>query len=151
MSMKVVVLAFTVLTALSFASFFLFFNPPAPGMRGLKTSGSRDAAQKILDSWGEDGRAVARRNLAFDWFFIALYTTLWITAGMYLGGWAWVFSAIGVAGTIADLLENRGLWVILHGNTSDSAAALSKTMLPINFSCFVIAAVGLLAVALLKR
>lgn len=121
-------------------------------MSGFKTSGSRAAAQDILDKkWGEDGQKTARRNLRFDWFFIILYTTLWITAGSYLGGWAYAFAAIGVAGAIADVIENRCLLIMLNGNTSESAARLCKIMLPINFSCFVIAALGLLALAFLKR
>ena len=144
-----------VLTVISFGCFYAFFNPK-PKMQTFKRAGSRTEAQRIWDEWGKDGQAKARRNLAFDWLFILIYSTMWISGAMYLGPLvdatlrvpAMLFAGIGLAGALCDIVENTCLWIMLHGNASETAPRICKRVVPINVGLFFVAAAYFLAAAI---
>jgi hypothetical protein len=151
MSEHTVLTVLATLTVLAFFSFYVFFNPGKPSMQQFKRSGSRAAAQQILDQWSDAQKKKARANLAFDWFFIALYSATWIVAGLYFRGWACAFTLIGLAGAVCDVIENSCLHKMLNGNQSDSAPRICRTVMPLNIGLFMIAAVGLVAYCCLHR
>jgi len=144
-----------ILTVISFICFYAFLNPK-PKMQAFKRSGSKKAAQEILEAWGSEGQAKARHNLTFDWFFILIYSTMWVSGAMYLGPLvdatlrvpAMLFAGIGLAGALCDVIENTCLWTMLHGNASDTAPQTCKRIAPINVALFFTAAVYFMIAAL---
>jgi hypothetical protein len=144
-----------VLTVISFICFYAFFNPK-PTMQMFKRSGSKEAAQEILDAWGSEGLAKARHNLAFDWFFILIYSTMWVSGALYVGPLvdatlrapAMLFAGIGLAGALCDVIENACLRTMLHGNGSDTAPRTCKRLAPINVALFLVTALYFLTAAI---
>lgn len=131
------------LAILNLAAFYLFFNPGTPSMAKFKQAGTPTKVNEILRQWGEAGLTKARRNLAVDWIFILIYSTMWIAAARYfeprVGTSANVFAAIGLLGAIADVIENACLASMLKGNPSDATTKLCKRAMPINLTLFGIA------------
>jgi hypothetical protein len=151
MSVRAVLIGSFVLSIILFASFFLFLNPKNPSNRDFKRSGTKKQVDTYLASWGPAGIALAKRNLAVDWLFIAVYCTLWISAGLYFHGRApfpsLLITAIGLLGALFDIAENICLWMMLHGNTSEVAPAVCARVMQANFLCFVLALIGLIIAA----
>lgn len=146
-------------TALMFASFYVFFNPK-PSMQSFKRSGSREAAAKILQTWEANGSLrTARANLTFDWFFIAAYSTLWISAALYLGRnadprlhvLALLIAATGIAGAICDVVENLALREMLYGNASESAPVRCRAVMPWNVGLFAVTLTCVVVAAVIRR
>jgi hypothetical protein len=148
MTAQTIFYAAFVLTVISFVCFYAFFSPK-PNLEKFKRAGSRKAAAEILHEWGEHGLTLARRNLAFDWFFILIYSTMWISGAIYLGPRvdaklhvpAMLFAAIGLAGALCDVIENLCLRKMLYGNDSESAPRLCARVMRMNIALFAIAAV----------
>ena len=146
-----------VLTVISLGGFYALFNPK-PSMTVFKRVGSREDAQKIWNAWEAEGQTKALRNLAFDWLFILIYSTMWISGAMYLGPLvdaklrvpAMLFAGIGLAGALCDIIENACLWIMLHGNDSETAPQICKRVMPINVGLFFTAAVYFLIAAIVS-
>jgi hypothetical protein len=144
-----------VLTLISIVCFYAVFKPK-PSMTAFKRAGSQEDAQKIWDDWGAAGQTKALRNLTFDWFFILIYSTMWVSGAMYLGPLidaklrvpAMLFAGIGLAGALCDIIENACLWIMLHGNDSETAPRTCKRVMPINVGLFFLAAAYFLTAAI---
>src|SRR5258708_3423288 len=99
-----------------------FFNPAQGTNQHLKQAGSANGVNDILGKWGQSGQEAARRNLGLDWVFIAVYAATWIAAGRNFWPtllWTKVAVGVGLAGAVADIVENVCLWMLLHGNVTD--------------------------------
>jgi hypothetical protein len=134
-----------VLTALGFIAFWTLLNVHDPSNRQFKQSGTRQQAGTYVAQWRESGQLrKANRNLAVDWLFIALYSATWISGGLWLYSCgskiALLFTAIGLLGAIADVVEDICLWIMLHGNASELAPRVCVQAMRVNFACFAIAA-----------
>lgn len=144
LTLRTVLIASVIAVAIFIWMFFAALDPGKPSNRQFKQSGSRKAAADILDAWGSDKLEIARRNLAVDWLFIAVYSTMWISAGLYFAQRtdatlrlpALLFTAVGLAGAICDVCENTCLWFMLHGNESALAPGICAKVMPVNVGCF---------------
>jgi hypothetical protein len=134
------------------ASFFIWLDPSklGPNMKSnqdLKRAGTREEVDKILNGWKDAGVRLARTNLAVDWLFIVAYSTLWITAALYLGTRAEpklhvpavAFAAVGLFGAFFDAIENVCLYLMLHGNASTLAPKVCAVVRPLNVAMFFLA------------
>jgi hypothetical protein len=148
MTAQTVFLAAFVLTVICFVCFYAFFNPK-PKVEAFKRAGSQEAASRILDQWGARGLTLARRNLAFDWFFILIYSTMWVAGAFYFSPRvdaklhvpAMLFAGIGLAGALCDVIENLCLRTMLYGNGSESAPHVCGRVTYFNIALFAIAAI----------
>jgi hypothetical protein len=119
---------FVALVALTLGFGRIMGPPPktgaAPcGIVSLEFAGSTDKVRRILESWGEEGKAKALRNTRLDYAFLLLYSTT-IAAGCLWGSgvfgrWdreAGVVLAWGqVLTALLDATENVALLRILEG------------------------------------
>lgn len=144
-ALRTVLIASVIAVAAFICAFYALLDPGKPSNLEFKQSGSREAAGDILRQWGAAGKVgVARRNLAVDWLFIAVYSTLWISAGLYFAHRtdailrlpALFFTGVGMAGAMCDVCENLCLWFMLHGNESALAPRICAKAMPINVGCF---------------
>ena len=128
-----------------------WFNPAQATNQQLKQAGSASGVKSILTAWGDAGQEVARRNLMLDWLFIAVYAAMWIAAGRYFWPdrpWTKLAVIIGLAGALADIVENICLWMLLHGQVTDKVAQTCKQASSINVILFFLAALYFMAAAI---
>jgi len=120
-----------------------YFNPAQATNQQLKQAGSAKGVEAIFGQWGEAGKEIARRNLMLDWLFIAVYAAMWIAAGRHFWPelvWTKIAVGLGLAGAVADIVENVCLWMLLHGNVTDKIAQNCKQAASINVPLFFLAA-----------
>jgi hypothetical protein len=132
---------------------FPFFNPAQATNQELKQAGSAEGVNAMLAKWGPSGQEAARHNLALDWFFIIVYTAMWIAAGRHFQPnviWTKVAVAAGVAGAIADVVENVSLWMLLHGTVTNKIAETCKQASTINFALFFLTALYFISAAIVS-
>jgi hypothetical protein len=130
---------------------FPFFNPAQATNQHLKQAGSATGVNDILAKWGEAGQEAARRNLALDWLFIVVYAATWIAAGRhFLPNLIWTKCAVGVglAGAVADIVENVCLRMMLHGDVTDRVAQTCKQASSINVALFFLTALYFMVAAI---
>jgi hypothetical protein len=119
-----------------------FFNPAQATNQQLKQAGSAERVEKIFKQWGEPGKQTARRNLMLDWLFIAVYVAMWLAAGRNVWPqllWTKIAVAAGLAGAIADIVENVHLHMLLNGNVTDKIAQTCKLASTVNVALFSVA------------
>ena len=108
-----------------------------PGIIPFELAGSPEAAERIMEQWGEDGRAAARESLRLDFLFLCAYT------GLNVLGCAWArdqlddrgWSSLADAGAVVvpgqlvagacDAVENASLLGVLAGR-SDRLPAVAR-------------------------
>lgn len=118
-----------------------------PGIVAYELAGTAERADTILEAWGDDGRALARRSLILDFAFLFTYGTFLFLAGCALGdalprtavfprllahgayGFAWA----GVAAAALDGLENIALLIMLGQGGSTLLSALAYTAASLKF------------------
>lgn len=128
-----------------------YFNPAQATNEELKQAGTATKAHEILRQWGDRGLTAARRNLTLDWFFIAVYVLTWIAAGRHFLphlGLTKIAVAAGVAGALADIVENIALWKMLHGNVTPEIAQTCEIASKINVAFFLVAALYFMGAAI---
>ena len=128
-----------------------FFNPAQATNQHLKKAGTAEGVKDILAKWGASGQEAARRNLMLDWLFIAVYAAMWIAAGRHF----WPERVLtkfavtaGLAGAVADIVENVCLWMLLHGNVTDKIAQTCKQASSINVTLFFLTALYFMVAAI---
>lgn len=119
-----------------------FFNPAQATNQQLKQAGSAEGVKKIFAQWGEAGKRTARRNLMLDWLFIAVYVAMWLAAGRNF--WPQLLLtkiavAAGLAGALADIVENVHLRMLLNGDVTDKIAQTCKLASSVNVALFSLA------------
>jgi hypothetical protein len=135
-----IVFVATLVIALLFNS--PFFNPAQATNQQLKQAGSAKGVEEIFRRWGEAGKQVARRNLMLDWLFIVVYVAMWIAAGRNFWPqlvWTKIAVGAGLAGAIADIVENLHLRILLQGDVTDRIAHGCKVASSINVALFSVA------------
>jgi hypothetical protein len=113
-------------------------NETAPqGIVSFEFAGTVDAAQRMMDSWGPQGRISAGLSLGFDYLFLVVYA-LCIALGCVLISRAMqyrikIFVPIGAIlawaqflAAILDAIENFALIRVLFGATVDLWPALAR-------------------------
>ena len=85
-----------------------------PGIVPFELAESTREADRILRSWGETGRAAARRSLQWDFAFIVAYVLMLAAAALYVAaradraglGWlAYAASVAAIGAILAGLLD----------------------------------------------
>ena len=134
---------------------FWCLDPASPSNREFKRSRTQAGVETNLAKWGPHGIAIAKRNLALDWLFIVIYSTMWISGALYfvqrdpaLRLPAFIVAAIGIAGALCDVVENICLYLMLHGNTAERAPEVCNRVAPINFWLFAITGIGFIVIAI---
>jgi hypothetical protein len=130
---------------------FPFFNPAQATNQHLKQAGSAQGVNDILAKWGEAGQEAARRNLALDWLFIVVYAATWIAAGRHFWPnhiWTKFAVGAGLAGAVADIVENVCLRTLLQGNVTDKIAQTCKQASSINVALFFLTALYFMVAAI---
>ena len=113
-------------------------NETAPqGIVSFEFAGTVDVAQRMMDSWGPQGRISAGLSLGFDYLFLVVYA-LCIALGCVLISRAMqyrvkIFVPIGAIlawaqflAAILDAIENFALIRVLFGATVDLWPALAR-------------------------
>ena len=118
-----------------------------PGIIAYELAGTAERVDTILEAWGSEGRAVARRNLILDFAFLFTYGLFLFLAGRALGetlpkpaafsrflshgahGCAWA----GAAAAALDALENTALLVMLGRGGSTLLSAMAYTAAALKF------------------
>jgi hypothetical protein len=130
---------------------FPFFNPAQATNQHLKQAGSARAVEEIFKQWGEPGKQTARRNLMLDWLFIIVYAAMWIAAGRHFWPqliWTKIAVGAGLAGAIADVVENVHLRMLLQGEVTDQIAQTCKLASSINVALFFVVALYFMVAAI---
>jgi len=118
-----------------------------PGIVAYELAGTAERADGILAAWGEEGRAVARRNLILDFAFLFTYGLFLFLAGRaladalpstaplprYLSYGAYGFAWAGAAAAVLDGLENTALLVMLEKGGSTLLSAMAYTAASLKF------------------
>jgi hypothetical protein len=128
-----------------------YFNPAQATNQHLKQAGSAKGVNDIFLKWGQSGKEVARRNLALDWLFIVVYAAMWIAAGRHFWPnlmWTKFAVSVGLAGAVADIVENVCLWTLLHGDVTDKIANTCKQASSINVALFFLTALYFMVAAI---
>ncbi len=128
-----------------------YFNPAQATNQHLKEAGSAEGVKDILAKWGESGQEAARRNLALDWLFIVVYAATWLAAGRnFWQNLIWTKLAVGagLAGAVADIVENLCLRMLLHGDVTDKIAQTCKQASSINVALFFLTALYFMVAAI---
>ena len=123
-----------------------------------------DAAQDVLETWGEEGRDAARRQITVDFGWLVLYAALLGAAARLLGDWAghrwrragFVAACLAVGAGALDALENAALLGVLDGGGALAArtaqvAAYAKFTLLGAVVLFLVAALGAVVVRSVRR
>ena len=97
-----------------------------PGIIPFELAGSRQEAQRILNVWGSEGRAAARRSLMLDYLFPPTYATLHalactvVSEGLArhhprLAGVSGPLVWVQLSAAAFDYIENTALLLVLSG------------------------------------
>jgi hypothetical protein len=131
-----------------------------PGIVAYELAGTAERADAILEAWGDEGRAVARRSLILDFAFLFTYGTFLFLAGCALAdalprttafprllahgarGFAWA----GAAAAGLDALENTALLIMLERGGSTLLSAMAYTAASLKFLLVLPAFAGILGV-----
>ncbi len=118
-----------------------------PGIVAYELAGTAERADTILEAWGDEGRAVARRGLILDFAFLFTYGIFLFLAGRALAdalprtavfprllahgahGFAWA----GAAAAVLDALENTALLIMLGQGGSTLLSAMAYTAASLKF------------------
>jgi hypothetical protein len=130
-----------------------------PGIIPFELAGTPDRARAIMDRWGEDGRAAARRSLLLDYPYLVTYTGLQVAgcaaasdalARRDAGGLAAAGRVIGPAQLAAgafDAAENTALLGVLGGRATGRLPAVARACAQAKFALLIVgwayAALGL--------
>jgi hypothetical protein len=126
--------------------------PQLPAMRTMKAHGTdllafqlvgtSARADRALLRWGDAGRAAARRQLWWDFGFLAGYAMLLRLAATAVGARR-ATVLLGRAAAVSDACENVSLLVVVGGRTSQPWPAAATT-----FAVLKLAALGASLVAI---
>jgi hypothetical protein len=97
-----------------------------PGIIPFELAGTAERSRQIMETWGEEGRAAAKRSLLLDFPFPATYASLQAMAcaassdalsvrGNRLADVGGLFSWSQLAAALCDYVENTSLLLILAG------------------------------------
>ena len=106
-----------------------------PGIIPFELAGTPERSQRMLDTWGDPGRAAARASLLLDFPYLVTYSGLGVIGCLAAAdafddaGWAPLAAAGGamaaaqVAAGACDAAENATLLMILRRGTGRISAA----------------------------
>jgi hypothetical protein len=113
-------------------------NETAPqGIVSFEFAGAIESAQRMLDSWGEQGRVSAGLSLGFDYLFLIVYAAC-ISLGCVLVARALrdrvkIFASIGsllawaqILAAMLDAIENYALIRVLLGSNQNLWPGLAR-------------------------
>jgi hypothetical protein len=107
-----------------------------PGIVAFEVAGNAQRAQRIMSTWGDDGRRAARRSLQLDFGYMATYgalTALLLDRARRRLGHP-VAVCLGVVPAVAgDALEGVALLNVLAGNDIDSNARRARRAAMVKF------------------
>jgi hypothetical protein len=107
-----------------------------PGIIAFELAGNAERAQRIMSTWGDDGRRAARRSLQLDFGYMVTYgalaTLLVDGARRRLGHPAAVRLGVFPA-VVADAVEGVALLKVLAGNNIDLNARRARGAATIKF------------------
>lgn len=96
---------------------FQVASGPDPGILGMEFAFTESRAGALLEEWGDEGKAQARKNISLDFLFIAGYVSLLVVVILWTmredragRGWLWQHGKTVVWLTLAagglDVIEN---------------------------------------------
>ena len=109
-----------------------------PGIIPFELAGTAERSQRILDRWGEEGRAAARTSLVLDFPYLVTYSGLGVIGCLAAAdalddaGWAPLAAAGGamaaaqVAAGVSDAAENATLLQILRRGPGEGRAERAR-------------------------
>jgi hypothetical protein len=91
-------------------------RPGGPGIVGLELAGSAERVEAILEAWGPEGQAAARRSLSIDYLVLAAYGPLLAELCRRAGGRLGPATARAqYVAAACDIGENTALLAVLGG------------------------------------
>ena len=117
-----------------------------PGIIPFELAGTPERSQRMLDTWGEEGRAAARTSLLLDFPYLVTYSGLGVIgclaaadafddAGLApLAAAGGAMAAAQVAAGVLDAAENTTLLLILREGTSGRRPALARAFARAKFA-----------------
>ena len=117
-----------------------------PGIIPFELAGTPERSQRMLDRWGDEGRAAARTSLLLDFPYLVTYSGLGVVGCLAAAdafddaGWAPLAAAGGamaaaqVAAGACDAAENTTLLMILRDGTGGGRPARARTFARAKFA-----------------